>query len=486
MDNITQEQLLTIVKHCIGNPENQWIEFKQNYHWYEELWQNISAISNSLSMLRKTDWYIIYGIDPERYIPTWTTFNPNKEKWKWAEDLKPRLMRMLWGFWDFDFHELNYDWYNLVIVRIWCAQWKPTIFNKSVYIRNESYTKPISSHPHLESKLWESILMSSFDREIAMTRVTVDNLYELIDWEWYCQIMWYDPVSKEHALEKLTQDELIVHRDGLYDITNACALLFAADLDVFWLKYKSPRVITYRWKNKLHAINDIKWVKWYAIAFQGLLNYVITQIPKIETIEWQRTTEVTYPKVALREFIANAIIHQDLRISWTEVLIEIYDDRIEISNPWVPLIEIDRFIDHPPKSRNELIADFMRRANICERRWSGVDRALQSISKTKLPNPKMEQDADFTRITLYRVNPLSKLTNDEKIQAIYWHCVLDYVVEGEAMTNESVCDRFWIEKQNSATASRFIKLAKESWKIKPFDPNSNTRKHAKYIPFWAT
>jgi hypothetical protein len=59
------------------------------------------------------------------------------------------------------------------------------------------------------------------------------------------------------------------------------------------------------------------------------------------------------------------------------------------------------------------------------------------------------------------------------------------VIENEAMTNDSVCERFWIEKQNSATASRLIKLTMEEWKIKPFDPKSKTRKHAKYIPHWA-
>lgn len=484
MDEITNEQLQIIVDYCLKNWESQWCEFKENFHWWEELWKNISAISNSLSMLNKNDWYIIYWVEPETHVPVWTNFVPSKEKWKWNEDLKPWLIRMLWWFWNFDFYITEFENLRLVVIKISAAQWKPINFDKISYIRDDSYTKPITACPHIEPKLWQSILMSSFDIEIAKTRIIKEKIFELIDWEWYCKIMKYEPITKETAFEKLIQDELIYEKEWLFDITNACALLFAADLDFFWLKYKSPRVITYRWKNKLHAINDIKWSKGYAIAFQWLLNYVLSQIPKIEIIEWERKTEIIYPKVTLREFIANALIHQDLRMKWTEVLIEIYDDRVEISNPWVPLIDIDRFIDHPPKSRNELIANFMRRASLCESRWSGIDRALEALSNEKLPNPKIEKDSDFTRVTLYRTNPLSRLTNNEKAQAIYWHCVLIYVLEGEPMTNDSICDRFWIEKQNSAVASRLIKLSKESWKIKPFDPNSKTRKHAKYIPFW--
>lgn len=263
------------------------------------------------------------------------------------------------------------------------------------------------------------------------------------------------------------------------------AFIDAQNLTFFNLKNKAPRVITYRWKNKLHATSDVKWKKWYALAFSWLINFVLQQVPKMEVIKEWRIDDPLYPRVALREFIANSIIHQDLRMNWVEVLIEIFDDRVEISNPGIPLIEIDRFVDHPPKSRNELLAEFMRRANHCERRWSWIDRAMNALRIWMLPNPKIEKNEEYTRIVLFRTRPISKLTNKEKSESIYWHCVLIFVLESEAMTNESVCERFWIEKKNSAIASRLIKTALEEWSIKPFDPKSKTRKHAKYIPHWA-
>jgi hypothetical protein len=45
--------------------------------------------------------------------------------------------------------------------------------------------------------------------------------------------MKYDPISEDTAKEKLLQENLIIPRDGLFDITNACALLFARDLSGF-------------------------------------------------------------------------------------------------------------------------------------------------------------------------------------------------------------------------------------------------------------
>lgn len=114
-----------------------------------------------------------------------------------------------------------------------------------------------------------------------------------------------------------------------------------------------------------------------------------------------------------------------------------------------------------------------------------MDRAFEALQASKLPIPKIERHEDFTRITLYRFRNPSRLTNDEKSEAVYWHCAFLYALDNEPLTNELVCERFGIQEQNKADASRLLKLAKESGKIKPFDPNSNSRKFAKYIPYWA-
>jgi predicted HTH transcriptional regulator len=53
------------------------------------------------------------------------------------------------------------------------------------------------------------------------------------------------------------------------------------------------------------------------------------------------------------------------------------------------------------------------------------------------------------------------------------------------MTNQSLRNRFKIEEQNSATASRIIKEALNEGKIKEDDPTNKSRKYAKYVPFWA-
>jgi len=53
-------------------------------------------------------------------------------------------------------------------------------------------------------------------------------------------------------------------------------------------------------------------------------------------------------------------------------MVEIYADRIEISNPGEPVVPVDRFIDGY-QSRNERLADLMRRMGICGEKSSGID-----------------------------------------------------------------------------------------------------------------
>lgn len=58
-----------------------------------------------------------------------------------------------------------------------------------------------------------------------------------------------------------------------------------------------------------------------------------------------------------------------------------------ITNPGKPLIEPIRFIDEPPRSRNEDLAAFMRRINICKERGSGIDKVIDSVEAFQLPAP---------------------------------------------------------------------------------------------------
>lgn len=82
----------------------------------------------------------------------------------------------------------------------------------------------------------------------------------------------------------------------------------------------------------------------YAVGFDGLIDFIMRNTSS-EQIDVKREDVPTYPKVAIREFVANALVHQDFAITGMPVTIEIFTNRISITNAGAPLNDINRLID---------------------------------------------------------------------------------------------------------------------------------------------
>ena len=158
-------------------------------------------------------------------------------------------------------------------------------------------------------------------------------------------------------------------------------------------------------------------------------------------------------------------------------------DRIEITNPGEPLVDIRRFVDTPPKSRNEALASLMRRIRICEERGSGIDKVVFQVELYQLPAPLFENPDGFTRSVLFAHKPLTAMYKADRIRACYLHACLCYVSD-KAMTNASVRNRFGIAEKNAAIASRLLSEAVAAGLIVVRNPEAGARSRT-YLPFWA-
>ena len=166
------------------------------------------------------------------------------------------------------------------------------------------------------------------------------------------------------------------------------------------------------------------------------------------------------------------------------ITIEIFANRLVITNPGYSLNDINRLIDLPPHSRNEQMAQLMLQLGLCERRGSGVDRAVEALEKMLLPAYKAESGDDFTRITLYPKKQISAMTREERIDACYQHCCLVYA-DNETMNNQSFRERLGLNKNQGTIASHIISDTVSKGLIKPSNPDSESRKFVSYIPFYA-
>ena len=322
--------------------------------------------------------------------------------------------------------------------------------------------------------------------EPALKDCDENQIVQLLDTQSYFDLLQLPyPDNRSGVLERLESQRLIQRQGTRWVITNLGAILFAKRIEQFdRLARKAPRVIVYEGTNKLKTKLDRPGTKGYAVGFQGLVEFIDNLVPSNEVIEQALRREVKmFPEIAVRELVANALIHQDLSQTGASVMIEIYADRMEISNPGTPFIPLDRFIDEY-QSRNERLADLMRRFGICEEKGSGVDKVVEAAEVFQLPAPDFRVGERRTSAILFAHRPIEDMDRNDRIRACYQHCCLRYVMN-EKMTNQSLRERFKLAESKTATVSQIIAATVDSKKIRLADPNQISTRYRSYLPFWA-
>jgi predicted HTH transcriptional regulator len=309
---------------------------------------------------------------------------------------------------------------------------------------------------------------------------------ELLDTQTFFELLKLPyPTERAGVLDRLLRERLVDEVGGAYAIRRLGALLLARRLEDFPdVVRKAPRVVVYNGPSKLETRLDQTVSHGCAVGFQGLVRFVMAQLPQNEIIEDALRKEVKLvPDVVIRELVANALIHQDFAVTGASVMVEVYSNRVEVSNPGEPLVPVERFIDGY-QSRNERLADLMRRMGICEEKSSGIDRVVQAAEAFQLPAPDFHTGFRRTTVTIYGPRQFEEMDRNDRVRACYQHCALKWVMS-ERMTNQSLRERFHLGEEKAAIASQVIAATIEAGLIKPDQSVGGSRKFARYLPFWA-
>ena len=485
------DELQHLVEHLRSLPrETEWVEFKHNNSDPQEIGEYISALSNGAALHRQGQAYALWGIEDGSHNLLGTTFRPRRTKIG-NEELENWLLRLLTPRIDFRIHEGEVNGNHVVLLEIQPASHQPVSFSGVEYIRVGTYKKKLKEYPEKERSLWALFSEKPFEAGVSLASASSDQVLSLLDYVGAFRLLGIPlPDNRLAILDRLIAEKVIVPRPGdRFDITNVGAILFAADLRRFdRLSRKAPRVIIYHGDNKTQTIKEHPDPAsdaprpGYAVGFEPLLAWINDQLPQNEQIGQALRQQVRlYPQVAVRELVANALIHQDFNVTGTGPIIELFAGRMEITNPGLPLVDPLRFIDEPPRSRNEALAALMRRMNICEERGSGIKKVISAVEQYQLPAPDFRTTTQHTIAVLYAPRAFADMDRQERIRACYQHACLWHVA-GKQMTNSSLRDRLKIEKHNHSMASRIIRDTIAANLIRLA---GGTTKDANYVPFWA-
>ena len=205
------------------------------------------------------------------------------------------------------------------------------------------------------------------------------------------------------SLELITKDK---------KVTNAGLLLSDQGLLI------QSRIFCTRWKGLVKgsvdgdAIDD----KEYTGSIISLLENAEVFIKNHSRMGWEikgmkRIEVEDYPVRAIREAIVNAIIHRDYQIVGSEIHIDIYDNRLEITSPggmidgsFVQNLDITKISS---MRRNRVISDIFNRLHFMERRGSGLTRIVESYSDYDV-KPTFNSDVSSFKVIFPNKNYIKK------------------------------------------------------------------------------
>lgn len=159
------------------------------------------------------------------------------------------------------------------------------------------------------------------------------------------------------------------------------------------------------------------------VQIDSMQAFVLRNISRSARIEGTlRIEEYSFPEDAIREVLANAVIHRDYTITESYTQVRVFSDRIEVVNPGnlPPGVTVNN-IKEMQFSRNAVMASLMRDLRYLEEYGRGIDLVFSSMQRMGLPRPIFRNAANMFSVTLLG----GQFSNLTERQLEVWQLILN-------------------------------------------------------------
>jgi ATP-dependent DNA helicase RecG len=235
--------------------------------------------------------------------------------------------------------------------------------------------------------------------------------------------------------ETLKNIGIITNHNGVFLPTIAGFLIFAKGLPQKKLPFERYKIRCIRYKGSGVSSDILDSVDLDGTLDQqidGMQHFIFKNIQKrAEIVGTKRVERYEYPEKAIREIVANAVIHRDYRITETYTQINIFEDRIEVYNPGnLPLGVTIETIRDAQMSRNKVIAGRLKDLDYLEEYGRGIDIVFTEMSKWNLLPPIFKNSSNSFKVIL----PGEKLSQLNDRQLKIW----EKVIESQKVTRKDL------------------------------------------------
>jgi ATP-dependent DNA helicase RecG len=214
---------------------------------------------------------------------------------------------------------------------------------------------------------------------------------------------FYRFTKKELNEENLINLKLIKEEHGIKYATRALILLTDSNL----FSYARIKCARFKGKDTYEFIDQKELTGPIYEQVEEAIKFAKAHINKHGKItELQRIDEYEIPIVAIREIIANAVVHRDYSISGADIKFAIFDDRIEITSPGLlpKTLDIEDIKIGRSEIKNKVIARFFKEIKFIEEWGTGIKRIIKSCTLAGLEEPQFIETGMFFKVIIKKNN----------------------------------------------------------------------------------
>lgn len=367
----------------------------------EDLWKTITAFSNT------DGGQILLGVDSNGRR---TGVNP-----EYVDILQGDITTLCSsGFSHKLYPSMNVDEDNVINVYIppVPAQYRP-IYSTSRGVPKGARVRVGTSNVQIDDEWIRRFAISA--RGGAELMPFRGELKKYFDWNVINRYLDIVKSKRGNVYERLSIEEMLVKLRAITEkkeITMFGLLAFSNTVGLQELTAPTVNIAVtqYAGTNKINpddiaevSLDDREFSGNVVSQFEESLKFIESKLPVRSRIEisGKRSSYLAIPTLALRETLANAIVHRDYTTFRGRIQIDIYNDRIEFANPGRSLIPLKLLETAHPETRNPLLMNYMRDLNITEHRGRGIRTIKGSLKAAGLAEPTFLHRHDWFVATIF-------------------------------------------------------------------------------------
>ncbi len=463
---MTNDEILKKIKYGLEiSSELSDLEFKTaKNNIPNDIWRTISAFAN-----RRGGGLVVFGVNQEKNEVTGCT-NLDQMQTKLTQYFNDKMSFVLRP----EYHVIEYEGVTILAVFVpECPKDYMPCYFSPIGLPNGAYIREGNTSRKITDNEFRTYVATSkeFQFDLSEARntnkedIAKEKVIKLLEQSEEQIQRGATPTVDDVTLENLN---IIASFDGQYKPTIGGYLIFAKAIP----QNKSPydryviRCIRYAGSDPSSKIID-------AVDIAGTLDsqidevykFVLKNIAKNAVIEGTKRVErYEYPEEAIRELIANAIIHRDYKIIETYTQIRVFQDRIEIANPGSlpPGVTVDN-LKEAQFSRNSMVAARLKDMRYLEEYGRGIDVVIKKMSDWGLPEPLFRNSVNSFEAIL--LGSKHHNINERQIKIID-----SLLIKGKLTVSD--CQKI-LKETPRATINKDLRDLKESGVIKPHGASTN-------------